>query len=849
MKRMLINATQSEELRVALVDGQILYDLDIENSAYQQKKSNVYKGRIVRVEPSLEAAFVDYGDDRNGFLPLKEIAREYFPDDYSFKGRPNIKEVVRENQEVIVQIDKEERGSKGAALTTFISLAGSYLVLMPNNPRAGGISRRIEGEERSELKELLSQLETPKGMGLIVRTAGLGKSIKELNYDLDILQHHWNSIQQTAQEKKAPFLIHQESNVIFRSIRDYLREDVSNIIIDHKNVYDEAKQYIKFIRPDFEDKIQLYQSEVPLFTHYQIESQIESAFQREVRLPSGGSIVIDPTEALTSIDINSAKSTKGGDIEETAFHTNLEAADEIARQIRLRDLGGLVVIDFIDMSQNRHQREVEDRMRVAVQQDRARVQLSRISRFGLLELSRQRIKPSLGESTATICPRCNGKGNIRGIESLALSILRLIEEEAIKQDSSQIDAVVPIDVSAYLLNEKRKALRIIEQRHNVEVYVIPNQHILTPHYSVVRHTKDMQSQEVSYNKVTEPSANLYVPRQHERSKSNNSIQKQLPKKPSKPSLLSKLKSFFTGLFTSETVAEKPVQIKRSDFQKNKKPHKKQLDDTTRNQQRKPKRKTSTKPKDELTTTSSEEKVQARRERRKNRRSVRTDAVKTNDTLPQKELLEQKEVAPVAPPVVANEKVQETPAVVQDVHTRSEQGASTEEGNRRTRRTPRHLRAAGQKRKTDSAESSETFLTTDELLEQQQKEAKPSSQSVKKAVSKEENLQEKKPLKKTQKTKKSDDVVISLSDKVINTIEIETKKLEQESFAVKAASTATSAVFNRYTDMIKESTSNPVEMEIVPSSKPIGKQYDKKSSKVGVSTQKAVGIAQAEISKP
>lgn len=847
MKRMLINATQSEELRVALVDGQILYDLDIENSAYQQKKSNVYKGRIVRVEPSLEAAFVDYGAERNGFLPLKEIAREYFPEDYSFKGRPNIKEVVRENQEVIVQIDKEERGSKGAALTTFISLAGSYLVLMPNNPRAGGISRRIEGEERSELKELLSQIETPKGMGLIVRTAGLGKSVKELNYDLDILQHHWNSIQQTAQEKKAPFLIHQESNVIFRSIRDYLREDVSNIIIDHKNVYDEAKQYIKFIRPDFEDKVQLYQSEVPLFTHYQIESQIESAFQREVRLPSGGSIVIDPTEALTSIDINSAKSTKGGDIEETAFHTNLEAADEIARQIRLRDLGGLVVIDFIDMSQNRHQREVEDRMRVAVQQDRARVQLSRISRFGLLELSRQRIKPSLGESTATICPRCNGKGNIRGIESLALSILRLIEEEAIKQDSSQIDAVVPVDVSAYLLNEKRKALRIIEQRHNVEVYIIPNQHILTPHYSVVRHTKDMQSQEVSYNKVTEPSTNLYVPRQHERMVQKSSIQKQLPKKPSKPSLFSRFMSFFTGLFQSESIEEKPVKIKRSDFQKNKKPHKKQIESDTKNQQRKPKRKASNKPKEELNQTSQEEKVQARRERRKNRRSVRADSDK-NQTKPvtAKETKEQKEV--VDAPTIVNETVVEKSAVKENLKRNgNEQNSSTEEsGSKRTRRTPRHLRAAGQKRKSEATENTETFLTTDELLEQQQKEMEQPKVTPEAPVL-QEAPKEKKPLKKVQKTKKSDDVVISLSDKVMNNIENKEKELEP--VTIDTPPVTKSAVFNRYTDMIKESTSNPVEMELIPLNKPLGKQYDKKSSQVGVSTQKAVGIAQAEISKP
>ena len=394
MKRMLINATQEEELRVALVDGQKLYDLDIESPGHEQKKANIYKGKITRVEPSLEAAFVDYGADRHGFLPLKEIARNYFPSGYTYQGRPNIKEVVREGQEVIVQIDKEERGNKGAALTTFISLAGSYLVLMPNNPRAGGISRRIEGDERSELKQALSQLDLPEGMGLIVRTAGVGKSGEELEWDLHVLQTHWNAIQEAAQGGTAPFLIHQESNVIVRAIRDYLRRDIGEILIDNPVVFERAKNHIALVRPDFVDRVKLYEGDVPMFSHYQIESQIESAFQREVRLPSGGSIVIDPTEALTSIDINSSRATRGGDIEETALQTNLEAAEEISRQLRLRDLGGLVVIDFIDMTPVRNQREVENRMRDAVRQDRARIQLGRISRFGLLEMSRQRLRPS-----------------------------------------------------------------------------------------------------------------------------------------------------------------------------------------------------------------------------------------------------------------------------------------------------------------------------------------------------------------------------------------------------------------------------------------------------------------------
>ncbi len=424
--------------------------------------------------------------------------------------------MVSEGQEVIVQIDKEERGNKGAALTTFISLAGSYLVLMPNNPRAGGISRRIEGDERTELKEAMENLEVPNGMGLIVRTAGVGKAAADLQWDLKVLLHHWTAIQEAAESRPAPFLIHQESNVIVRAIRDYLRRDVGEILIDHPQIYADAKQHISLVRPDFVDRVKPYSSEVPLFTHYQIESQIESAFQREVRLPSGGSIVIDPTEALTSIDINSARATKGGDIEETALNTNLEAADEIARQLRLRDLGGLVVIDFIDMTPVRHQREVENRLRDAVHHDRARVQLGRISRFGLMEMSRQRLRPSLEESAAHICPRCNGQGTIRGTESLALSILRLMEEEAIKENTSQIEAIVPVDVAAYLLNEKRKAIRITEQRHDVEVYVIPDPHMMTPNYRVVRHRKDDQISEVSYQRVEEPENKLYEPRKLER---------------------------------------------------------------------------------------------------------------------------------------------------------------------------------------------------------------------------------------------------------------------------------------------------------------------------------------------
>lgn len=496
---MLINATQKEELRVALVDGQRLFDLDIESPGHEQKKANIYKGKITRVEPSLEAAFVDYGAERHGFLPLKEIAREYFPEGYVYQGRPNIRDILQEGQEVIVQVSKEERGNKGAALTTFVSLAGSYLVIMPNNPRAGGISRRIEGDERLELKEALGSLEVPDGVGLIVRTAGVGRSPEELQWDLHVLLHHWEAIKKASESRPAPFLIHQESDVIVRAIRDYLRRDIGEILIDSRKVFDKVKEHIKLVRPDFINRVKLYQGEVPLFSHFQIESQIESAFQREVQLPSGGSIVIDVTEALTAIDINSARSTRGGDIEETALNTNLEAADEIARQLRLRDLGGLIVIDFIDMTPARHQREVENRIRDAVRQDRARIQISRISRFGLLEMSRQRLSPSLNESTHHICPRCQGTGKVRDNESLSLSILRLLEEEALKENTKQVHTIVPVKIATYLLNEKRCAITEIEKRHNVQVIVVPHEQMETPHFSVFRLRDGEDNHTLSYN--------------------------------------------------------------------------------------------------------------------------------------------------------------------------------------------------------------------------------------------------------------------------------------------------------------------------------------------------------------
>ena len=504
MKRMLINASHTEEVRVAMVDGQRLYDLDIENRTREQKKSNIYKGKVTRVEPSLEAAFIDYGAERHGFLPLKEISREYFKKGASDGGRVRVQDALKEGQEVVVQVEKEERSNKGAALTTFISLAGRYLVLMPNNPRAGGISRRIEGDERADLREAMRGLDIPDGMGAIVRTAGIGRATEELQWDFNYLLQLWNTITEESGKAKAPHFLFQESNVIVRAIRDYLRQDVGEVIVDGEEAYALAAAFITTVMPDFRSKVKFYQDEIPLFNRYQVENQIETAFCREVSLPSGGSIVIDITEALVSIDINSARATKGGDIEETAFNTNKEAAEEIARQLRLRDVGGLIVIDFIDMLNSRHQKDVENKMRDALEVDRARVQVGRISRFGLLEMSRQRLRPSLEETMSRTCPRCKGQGTIRGTRSLALSILRLVEEEAQKEFSREIRAIVPVPVATFLLNEKRKEISDIESRNNIRVTVLPNTEMQTPHFEVVRiRNQDEETTDFSYRLANE----------------------------------------------------------------------------------------------------------------------------------------------------------------------------------------------------------------------------------------------------------------------------------------------------------------------------------------------------------
>ncbi len=505
MKRILINATQAEELRVAMVNGQRLYDLDIEVPSREQKKSNIYKGKITRIEPSLEAAFVNYGAERHGFLPFKEISKIYFSDNANDdNGKVSIKDAVKVDQEIIVQIEKEERGNKGAALTSFISLAGRFLVAMPQNPRAGGVSRRIEGEDRDQLKKVLNELAMPEGMGVIVRTAGVGRSVEEMQWDLDYLNQVWTAIEKAAEDRSAPFLIYQESDIVVRALRDHYKNDVGEVLIDSERAYRQAYDFMSMVMPNSLNKLKKFDDKLPLFNRFQIENQIESAFSREVTLPSGGAIVIDHTEALTSIDINSARATKGSDIEETAKNTNLEAADEIARQLRIRDLGGLIVIDFIDMMQNKNQREVETRLRNAVHDDRARVQIGRISRFGLLEMSRQRLRPSLGESSQIVCPRCSGQGTIRDVESLSLAVLRLLEEESLKDNTGKILAKIPVECATYLLNEKRDKVEGIELRRKVHLVIIPDPNLETPHFHLERvKDNDTHRHESNYKKSYE----------------------------------------------------------------------------------------------------------------------------------------------------------------------------------------------------------------------------------------------------------------------------------------------------------------------------------------------------------
>ncbi len=564
MKRILINATHEEELRVAMVDGQRLYDLDIDVPSKGQKKGNIYKGKITRVEPSLEAVFVEYGSEKQGFLPLKEIAKSYFKPTKKEGGeRLGIKELLSVGQELTIQIEKEERGNKGAALTTFISLAGRYLVLMPNSPRAGGISRRIEGEERAELQAVLRTLDVPEGMGMIVRTAGVGKEAEELQWDLEYLVQLWSAIDEATQAQAAPFLVYQESNVVIRVLRDYLRKDTGEILVDSPEMYQIGYDFMKMVMPHELEKFKLYKDKTPLFTRYQVESQIETAFRHEVRLPSGGVLVIDPTEALISIDVNSARANKGSDIEETAFKTNLEAAEEIARQLRLRDLGGLVVIDFIDMGPSRHQRDVENRLRDSLKMDRARVQLGRISRFGLLEMSRQRLRPSLGDAHSEVCPRCSGLGHVRGVESLGLSILRLLEE-ASKDSTAQLVVQLPLSVATFMLNEKRQEIAAIEQRGDVRITLVPNPHMDTPHYEIERLSFGAERREASHRLVDVPEAETSIVLQDKPTAEKAAVRGISPTAPApKPKETTKkqglLKRLWSLLFGAPKEAEKPVK--------------------------------------------------------------------------------------------------------------------------------------------------------------------------------------------------------------------------------------------------------------------------------------------------
>lgn len=606
MKRMLINATQAEELRVAIVDGQQLYDIDIEQPAKEQKKSNIYKGRIVRLEPSLEAAFVDYGSGRHGFLSLKEISRDYFVPGVD-SSKASMKEYLREGQEVVVQVDKEERGNKGAALTTYISLAGRYMVLMPNSPTAGGVSRRIEGDDRQALKQAMDALIIPEDMGVIIRTAGMGRDAEELQWDLNYLVQLWKAITEAALSKPSPSFIHQESRLIIRALRDYMRPDIGEVLVDTTEIYEQAHDFMQWVMPHNLRKLKMYKDDIPLFNRFQIESQIEQAYERTVRLPSGGSIVLDQTEALTAVDVNSSRATKGGDIEETALNTNLEAADEVARQMRLRDLGGLVVIDFIDMSSGKHQRMVEDRLQQALKLDRARVQIGKISRFGLLELSRQRLRPSLGESSQIVCPRCDGHGRMRSVESLSLSILRLAEEQAMKENTGQILVQAPPQIANYLLNEKRRALVEIETRHDAPIIIVSDESLETPHFNVSRLRDGELVEEASkpsyqrgvprkleihaltkgqLNVPSEPAVTHVKPAQIAPTRIANGAATETAAPVAKAGLLSRFKSFVFGDNDEEPAKPAPAQSRNSENRRERTDNR--PNNPRQNQQNKPK---------------------------------------------------------------------------------------------------------------------------------------------------------------------------------------------------------------------------------------------------------------------
>ncbi|MFK8066699.1 MAG: Rne/Rng family ribonuclease [Gammaproteobacteria bacterium] len=728
MKRMIINATQPEELRVALVDGQKLYDLDIETVGKEQKKSNIYKAKIIRIEPSLEAAFVDYGAERHGFLPLKEISRSVFIKPHSGGGRVNIKDVVKEGQEIIVQVEKEERGNKGAALTTFVSLAGRYLVAMPNNPRAGGVSRQIEGSDREESKQAMSELTIPEGMGLILRTAGVGKASEELQWDLDYLMQLWSAIEEAAETKAAPFLIYQEHDVIIRAIRDYLRNDISEILVDDETLYKKAVEFMEQVMPHNLKKLKHYQDSTPLFTRYQIESQIETAFGREVRLPSGGSLVIEPTEALTTIDINSARATKGSDIEDTALNTNLEAADEVARQLRLRDLGGLVVIDFIDMLAARNQRKVETRIKDALKVDRARVQIGRISRFGLLEMSRQRLSASLIEGTHETCPRCSGLGTIRGTASLGLSLLRIIQEEAMKDNVGRVVVQLPVDTATFLLNEKRSEITDLENRLGVEVLLIPNPQLQTPHYEVERFRKQIMDspdwkEEPSYDLIKITEEESLISTRAEKPIAEHAAVQEINRSTPKPTTAEAapapqggiIKRMFSGLFGSG-VANKAAEIQEPvEPAAKKKPR--QQNRSRNNNERKPGQKNQPARRKAASKKSASKKTASRKTTAKKTTAKKVDTTKSNESK------------------TTNDPVVESANDSVEVETKTQ---DQKPKNDRPRRGPRTRRSnRGRKRSEDQTKSqdgSEGSQADQKPVGEKSTNEKPAKASVEKPAS-------------------------------------------------------------------------------------------------------------------
>jgi ribonuclease E len=728
MKRMLINATHTEELRVALVDGQKLYDLDIEVPAREQKKSNIYKGLITRVERSLEAVFVDYGANRHGFLPFKEITGQAIGlDTQDIKDKNQIKEGL----EIVVQVEKEERGNKGAALTTQISLAGSYLVLMPNNPGSGGISRRIDGDNRTALREVLDQLEIPENIGLIVRTAGVGKSVEELQWDLNYLTHLWDAISLASKDRKAPYLIFQESNFVIRSIRDYLRADIDEVLIDSEASFNLAHDFMQQIMPQYLSRVKLYEDSVPLFTRYQIESQIETAYGREVPLPSGGSIVIDPTEALTSIDINSARATKGADFETTALNINLEAADEIARQLRIRDMGGLFVIDFIDMGPTKNQRMVENRIKEAMKHDRARIQFSRISRFGLLEMSRQRIHSSLTESSLPVCPRCHGQGTIRSVESLSLSIIRILEEEAMKEHTARVVVHVPIDCATFVLNEKRSEVEQIEETHKVSLIIVPDKHLETPHYEIERiRTKEAkQDTAASHERLQNSKTRDAKPYQREAvSQETAAVKNVMPatQRPTAPSNVAN-DGFFKRLLSKIVPSSEKQPVKKEPAKANKTSNNQQGNqqrnanpnenkNRNRNKNRNKNRnnkdqskqnpntsqaanvdgsneKTNPKPA-QTKQNDAEQPSRPRRRRRSNKRSPNSDAPKSQNTnIAESKPLESKplESKPLESKPVESKPVESKPVESKPVESKPVEAKPTETGNTGVKNGTRHPR--------------------------------------------------------------------------------------------------------------------------------------------------------------